>query len=388
VAGVLNATTYTIIRLNADGSVDNTFVMATISKRIKNILLQPDGKVIAHTRATNTNNNTYNVIEEIIRLNSNGSLDNNFTSMEAQDAIVHTMALQPDGKIILAGGFTTYNGYTSKNLVRLHTNGTIDNTFKVRETAEVGGDVGKLIIFPTGKILAHGALASVSSNSTNVFVQLNTDGTLDDTFILPISYTGPISSIALRTDGRLILSTPGRILNYYTPQEQTIEFAAIPNKQINEDSIKLSANATSGLPVSFSVVSGPAAISGDMVTLTGEAGTVILKASQSGNQYYKAALDVERSFQVVVAVLATEKEESSLIKVYPNPVVGNFVVEIPEKFMVKHLQLTNMQGQPINTSFTHKGSSIEVSTQAISPGLYIIQIDLASRVLRRKIIVY
>jgi hypothetical protein len=79
---------------------------------------------------------------------------------------------------------------------------------------------------------------------------------------------------------------------------QTITFATIPNHQIGEAPFAVSASASSGLPVSFAIVSGPATISGNTVTLTGTTGTVTVRASQSGDVNYTAAPDVDRSFEV------------------------------------------------------------------------------------------
>ncbi len=78
---------------------------------------------------------------------------------------------------------------------------------------------------------------------------------------------------------------------------QTISFTAPPAHAFGDAPFALSGTASSGLPLSFSVVSGPATVSGSTVTLTG-AGTVVVRASQSGNTNYLAAPDVDRSFAV------------------------------------------------------------------------------------------
>ena len=65
--------------------------------------------------------------------------------------------------------------------------------------------------------------------------------------------------------------------------------------------LKIYAAATSGLPVSFKIVSGPAKLSGSVVTLTG-AGMVVIQASQSGNASYAAATPVTKSIAVSKAV--------------------------------------------------------------------------------------
>ncbi|GAB4419986.1 MAG: hypothetical protein OHK0039_33020 [Bacteroidia bacterium] len=85
-------------------------------------------------------------------------------------------------------------------------------------------------------------------------------------------------------------------------KNQRITFAAIPNKTTTDGPFALSATASSGLPVSLLKVSGPATVSGNMVTLTGAAGEVVIRATQAGGtqggDVYAAAPEVERSFFV------------------------------------------------------------------------------------------
>jgi hypothetical protein len=80
---------------------------------------------------------------------------------------------------------------------------------------------------------------------------------------------------------------------------QTISFAALSNKRATDAPFALSASASSGLPVSFTLVNGPAAISGSTLTLTGQSGAVTVRASQAGNNTYDAAPDVTQSFNVL-----------------------------------------------------------------------------------------
>jgi hypothetical protein len=78
---------------------------------------------------------------------------------------------------------------------------------------------------------------------------------------------------------------------------QSISFASLANKVLGAAPFTLSATATSGLPVTFMILSGPATFSGGKVTLTG-AGTVKIEANQAGNANYSAAAAVTRSFTV------------------------------------------------------------------------------------------
>ena len=80
---------------------------------------------------------------------------------------------------------------------------------------------------------------------------------------------------------------------------QLIEMADIPNQLIYNDPITLEATASSGLPVTFEMMEGPATINGNVLTLTGETGIVKLKATQGGNANWLPAPDVVKSFEVV-----------------------------------------------------------------------------------------
>ena len=80
---------------------------------------------------------------------------------------------------------------------------------------------------------------------------------------------------------------------------QLIEMADIPNQLIFNGPITLEATASSGLPVSFEMMEGPATINGNILTLTGETGVVKFKATQAGNANWLPAPDVVKTFEVV-----------------------------------------------------------------------------------------
>ena len=80
---------------------------------------------------------------------------------------------------------------------------------------------------------------------------------------------------------------------------QLIEMTDIPNQLVFNDPITLQATASSGLPVSFEMMEGPATINGNILTLTGETGLVKLKATQAGSASWLPAPDVVKTFEVV-----------------------------------------------------------------------------------------
>jgi rhamnogalacturonan endolyase len=84
---------------------------------------------------------------------------------------------------------------------------------------------------------------------------------------------------------------------------QTLTFPNPGNKSYGDPAFALTATATSGLPVAYSVVSGPATVSGGLVTITG-VGAVVLRATQVGNANYLAAADVDVTFTVAKGTAA------------------------------------------------------------------------------------
>ena len=90
---------------------------------------------------------------------------------------------------------------------------------------------------------------------------------------------------------RFLFPQPGQLA-------QTINFAAIGDKAITDPAFALNATSSSGLPVTYALISGPASLSGNILTLSGVEGTVVIEATQGGNSYYQAAAPVQRSFDV------------------------------------------------------------------------------------------
>lgn len=80
---------------------------------------------------------------------------------------------------------------------------------------------------------------------------------------------------------------------------QYINMPDIPKQLTINEPIKLEATATSGLPVSFEYISGPATLNGNTLTLTGEVGEVKIKATQDGDETWLPAPEVTKTFLVI-----------------------------------------------------------------------------------------
>jgi gliding motility-associated-like protein len=105
-----------------------------------------------------------------------------------------------------------------------------------------------------------------------------------------------------------------------TPAAQTITFTALANKTYGDAPFALNDSSDAGLPITYSVVSGPATISGSTVTITG-AGNVTIAANQAGNGNYSAAAQVTQTFTVAKASLTVTANSKSKVYLQPNPVL-------------------------------------------------------------------
>jgi len=175
-----------IARLNADGTLDTTFNGPDFGggQYIYCTAIQPDGKIIIGGGFTIAGSPTYT---GIARLNDDGSLDTTFNAgagsrgTASTGAVVHAITIQPDGKILFGGSFSTYNGVTCKaNLNRLETNGTLDATFNSSAGA-INGEV-RAIALQNTKIIAGGFFTGYTGFTKNRILRLNSNGSYDPTF--------------------------------------------------------------------------------------------------------------------------------------------------------------------------------------------------------------
>ncbi|MDO8543856.1 MAG: hypothetical protein Q7S40_25720 [Opitutaceae bacterium] len=82
---------------------------------------------------------------------------------------------------------------------------------------------------------------------------------------------------------------------------QSINFPSMANRVTSDSTITLNAASSVGLPITYTLVSGPATLSGNVLTLTGAPGTVVVRATQSGSDSFNSAVEVIRSFSVLAA---------------------------------------------------------------------------------------
>ncbi|MCU0436400.1 MAG: putative Ig domain-containing protein [Raineya sp.] len=190
-----------IARLNSDGTLDNTFNVGTgFNQFVRDIALQSDGKIVVIGNFTEYNGTAVNYIA---RLNANGTLDNTFNIGTGFDNQVDAVTIQSDGKILAGGPFTSYNGTARELIVRLNANGTLDNTFNIG--TGFNNSPTTFAFQKDGKIVVGGYFTTYNGSSVNRIARLNTNGTLDNTFNIGTGFNNGVRAIAIQSDGKILV---------------------------------------------------------------------------------------------------------------------------------------------------------------------------------------
>ncbi len=194
--------TLKVIRLNSDGTPDNTFAnngvfsfSVTAETYGVESVVRNDGKIVVAGLAAYTFG-YYDIL--LLRLNSDGTLDTTFgtngytiVSHSSRDDLAQSLALQPDGKIIIAGSITdSIDFYHQPTILRFTENGMIDSSFGTNGYVQfpatyIDNELNDLLIQPGGKIVAAGHYdvnGGGSSDFDVVMFRVDTNGIPDSTF--------------------------------------------------------------------------------------------------------------------------------------------------------------------------------------------------------------
>jgi len=191
-----------LARFNADGSLDGSFGLVIGNRdwgSVNALAVQPDGKVLVGGSFYSINGTNR---PGIARLNANGSLDNSFNPGTGANG-VSSVALQPDGKVLIGGGFTTVNGANRSGIARLNSNGSLDGSFNPGTGAN--GNVLSVALQPDGKVLIGGEFTSINGTNRSRISRLNVNGSLDSSFNPGTGPDGVVRSIAFQPDGNVLI---------------------------------------------------------------------------------------------------------------------------------------------------------------------------------------
>jgi uncharacterized delta-60 repeat protein len=190
-----------IIRLNVNGSIDNTFMPGTAaSGNVWVVKVQSDDKIMIGGEFVSFNGTP---VYNLARLNSDGTLDATFSVGTGVNGSVRKIAIQDDGKYIIGGSFSTVNGITRNNVARLNADGTVDLTFN--PGSGPNSAVEELIIQNDGKIIVGGLFTSCSGNGLQGLARLNQDGSLDATFEMGTGFSNFVTALYLSENNEIIV---------------------------------------------------------------------------------------------------------------------------------------------------------------------------------------
>lgn len=220
---------FAIARYTPTGTLDNSFDgdgKLTIDFNSGNdsaegVVQQSDGKIVVAGFATVGGNRDF----AVARYNANGTPDSSFdgdgkvtTAIGTTDDFGEAVAVQPDGKIVVAG-YISNNGSNDVALVRYNTNGSLDNSFDGdgKLIANLGdpGDVAfRIALQSDGKIVIAGFAETDNGNGrTSLVARFNPDGSLDRTFDKDGIVTNVFNSgletayeVRIQDDGKLVVS--------------------------------------------------------------------------------------------------------------------------------------------------------------------------------------
>src|ERR1043166_2471221 len=197
-----------ICRINSDGSYDGTFgVGLTLNFEVNVIVIQPDGKILVGGSFTQVNATS---LAGLVRLTSGGRVDHTFLSGAAgvSGAVaryVNDIALQSDGKIVIAGAFTSVNGVPRNNIARLDASGAVDTSFVASPGPNAFSSLNQTKLQPDGKLIVIGSFTNFSGLPAGNLVRLNTDGSRDFSFNPATEPNGTMTAATVQPDGRILL---------------------------------------------------------------------------------------------------------------------------------------------------------------------------------------
>jgi uncharacterized delta-60 repeat protein len=223
---------FAVARYNSNGSLDTTFdgdgkahidfgdIGPSENEECNDIVLQADGKLVLVGGQTDV---AADAEFKVARLLSDGTLDNTFNSdgrlfidLGDLDPHAHAVAIQPDGKIVVAGNdkeAPEVGSHSSALIVRILPNGFLDDSFDgdgQRIIGSLTGSINDVALQPDGKIVLLGSHASPDNDTKFAFYRLNPDGALDTTFngegraFVDIGGNDVGYALVLQADGRII----------------------------------------------------------------------------------------------------------------------------------------------------------------------------------------
>jgi uncharacterized delta-60 repeat protein len=375
---------FALTRYNTNGSLDLTFgTNGIVTTSIEGngalaIAIQADGKILAAGYSQSII--TINVmLFTLMRYNTNGSLDPTFgtdgivtTSIGEYGSRANGIAIQTDGKIVLAGESQTSGNFSPSvfALSRYNTNGSLDTNFGtagiVTTSIGINSAANDIVIQADGKILAAGSSDSLGSYNFT-FSRYNTNGILDTTFdtdgIVTSSFEesqlAELTAITLQVDGKIVATGCG------------------PSNIMYNCNIGVARYNTNGsLDNTFGVA-------GIVITAVGDASGAGAIAIQDDGKIVAAggAAAVSNGIDFVVVRYnnnltgdISESNTSSQISIYPNPFSKATTLKTDNLFENATFIVYNTLGEQVRKIDNISGQTFTFYRENLEQGIYFYQL--------------
>ncbi len=186
-----------LVRLNTNGGVAAGFSgSVSFDAALQALAVQPDGRMVVGGAFKSP-------AAGVARVRPNSSLDFQFDPGLGADGAVNAVVLQPDGKVLIGGAFTNVAGNPRARLARLGPDGNFDAVFV--STGITNGSIFSVALAPDGKILIGGSFRYVHGQSRSGVARLLADGSLDASFNPGVGVTGTVYTVSVLTNGAVFI---------------------------------------------------------------------------------------------------------------------------------------------------------------------------------------
>ena len=205
-----------LVRLNPDGSLDTVGELGILSSLMSLSALAPaaGGKILIGFNGCVETFGRERRFCRVARLNSDLTLDPTFVSAHQEEwGFVASLAVDPSGRILVGGVFWDWGGHPIRCVARLQPNGELDSEFEpepLETDGEPGAGVNNIAVQPDGRIVLLGGFSAGSEEEGTRFgglIRLENDGRRDRSFAPRIwVYTTSTDALVVQPDGRIVLA--------------------------------------------------------------------------------------------------------------------------------------------------------------------------------------
>ncbi len=337
-----------IVRLNTDGSIDLTFDPGDgADGNIRTIDLQDDGKMVIGGNLTYYNGFP-NAAPFIARINSDGTQDNSFDPGTGANSAIQDLAIQDDGKIVIVGDFSEFNGTPYGRVARLNNDGTVDGSFDSGSgTGGIFPSVRSVNIQTDGKIVISGYFGSYDGNNIGQIARIESDGAFDASFDPGTPAGNAIHKVEILPSDDFIV-----VGSFYSYDGTSRNSIARINSDGSLDTQFDPGNACNNTGEALAVQSdGKVLIGGNFTQYDGTARNYIARVHNE-------------------ATSGLQDLQSSILDVYPNP--SNGIFYLPDE---NEYTLLNNAGKTI---LEGEGSYLDLRT--VSSGIYFLQLPNGQKI--------